>query len=456
MSSAAVLSVSELTSSLRGLLELHFRFVAVSGEISNLHQAGSGHSYFVLKDKGAQLRAVLFRNQQRYLAQPLADGQMVVCRGRLSVYEQRGEYQLLVDTVEAAGTGALHLAFAQLKARLAAEGLFDQGRKRPLPLLPDSLVLVTSPQGAVVHDFLRIARRRCPVTRIAVYPVPVQGAAAAADIAAAVADINRRWPCDLLVVCRGGGSIEDLWAFNEEVLARAIAASRIPVVSAVGHEVDITISDYVADLRAPTPSAAAELVLPDVGALRRGLQQTRQTMVRRIMERLERRSLLLAGARRRLGEMRHVLDRLALHLDHLHANLARTQQEGLRQRAGRLADLQGQLEHRHPLARLQGAEHTLATLETRLERAMQQGLQRRAVGLGHLSGTLSALSPLATLARGYAIVQGSGGVVTDSRQTAPGERLRVRLHQGSLGCEVREVIVPQGPSPASPVQPRRN
>jgi len=450
MSTAAVLSVSELTSSLRGLLELHFRFVTVGGEVSNLHQAGSGHCYFVLKDSRAQLRAVLFRGQQRYLAQPLADGQMVVCRGRISVYEQRGEYQLLVDTVEAAGAGALHLAFEQLKARLMAEGLFEPGRKRPLPLLPDSLVLVTSPQGAVVHDFLRIARRRCPATRIAVYPVPVQGAAAAPEIAAAVADINRRWPCDLMVLCRGGGSIEDLWAFNEEQLARAIAASRIPVVSAVGHEVDVTISDFVADLRAPTPSAAAELVLPDVAALRRGLHHTHQGLLRRISGRFERSELVLNNARRHLGEMRFTLDRLALRLDHLSANLSRTLREGLGRRSQRVGELQGRLERRHPLRRLHGAEQALLALRTRLQRTMQQALEQRAVHLGRLSGTLAALSPLATLARGYAIVQGSGGVVTDSRQTAPGERLRVRLHQGSLGCEVREVIVPQGPSPASP------
>lgn len=444
MTQAQIQSVAELTSSVRGLLELHFRFVAVMGEISNLRQASSGHSYFVLKDARAQLRAVLFRTQQRYLDQALADGRRVICRGRISVYEQRGEYQLVVDTVEAAGAGALHLAFEQLKARLLDEGLFAPERKRPLPLLPERLALVTSRQGAVLHDFLRIAQRRCPLTRIAIYPVPVQGAAAAPEIAAAIETINRGWPCDLLVLCRGGGSIEDLWGFNEEIVARAIAASRIPVVSAIGHEVDLTISDMVADLRAPTPSAAAELVLPDLAVLRQALGQVRGRLCRITTGRLEQHRLRLAASHHALGTLRHRLDHLSLRLDHLTSRLCGSGEASLRRHQHRLEALRLRLAARHPLRRLELAGHQLKGLRQRMTGAMQAQLDRRSILLSRLAGSLGALSPLATLARGYAIVRGAAGVLTASHQTAPGEALEVRLHRGRLDCEVRRVHPPTG------------
>ena len=256
-----VYSVSELTQRLKGLLETQFPDVWVAGEISNLRPATSGHLYFTLKDSNAQLRAVCFRSQARYLKFKPRDGVSVIARGRLSVYEARGEYQLLVELLEPAGLGALQLAFEQLKAKLAAEGLFDTARKKPLPVLPRTVGIVTSPSGAVIRDILRVLRRRYRNMNALLYPVRVQGEGAAQEIVQAIEHLNRRGGVDVMILARGGGSLEDLWAFNEEDVARAIAASRIPIISGVGHESDFTIADFVADLRAPTPSAAAELVV---------------------------------------------------------------------------------------------------------------------------------------------------------------------------------------------------
>ena len=256
-----IYSVAELSLEIRNLLEKQFPDVWVTGEVSNLRAAGSGHLYFTLKDETAQLRAVCFRNQARYLKFKPQDGLAVIARGRLSVYEARGEYQLYVEFLEPAGLGALQLAFEQLKQKLAAEGLFDPARKKPLPMLPRVIGVVTSPTGAVIRDILRILRRRFRNINVLLYPVKVQGEGAAQEIAQGIEYFNRQAPVDVMIVARGGGSLEDLWAFNEEVVARAIAASKIPVISAVGHETDFTIADFVADLRAPTPSAAAELVV---------------------------------------------------------------------------------------------------------------------------------------------------------------------------------------------------
>ena len=287
MDDRRVLTVSELNESIRLLLEAQYPFISVGGEISNLHKPYSGHCYFTLKDSGAQIRAVLFKMQQRYLSRFPKDGDHVVCRGRISVYEPRGEYQLIVDTIDHQGAGALQLAFEQLKQRLATEGLFDEHRKRRPPGFPGHITLVTSPRGAAVHDFIHIANRRCPMVRIAVYPVAVQGEQASAEMIRALEEINARVATDLIVLCRGGGSIEDLWAFNDEHLARAIRRSAVPVVSAVGHEIDFTIADFAADLRAPTPSAAAELLTPDSAALRVRINQQDERLRRLLRSRTE-------------------------------------------------------------------------------------------------------------------------------------------------------------------------
>jgi exodeoxyribonuclease VII large subunit len=304
-----IFSVSELSQGIKNLIEREYPDVWVTGEVSNFRAAASGHLYFTLKDATAQLRAVCFRNQARYLKFKPQDGISVIARGHLSVYEARGEYQLYVEYLEPAGLGALQLAFEQLKQKLAAEGLFDIARKKPLPLLPRAIGVVTSPTGAVIRDILRILRRRFRNMNVLIYPVKVQGEGAAEEIVEGVKYLNREQNVDVIIVGRGGGSIEDLWAFNEEVVARGIAASGIPVISAVGHETDFTIADFVADLRAPTPSAAAELVVHRKQDFLTELENRARRMTQIIR-------LQLSEARQRLTELRmhHAFQTLATRL----------------------------------------------------------------------------------------------------------------------------------------------
>ena len=274
-----ILSITEITQSITGLLEPEFPFATVAGEVSNLKRPYSGHLYFTIKDDNAQLKAVLFKQQQRYLSDLPRDGQQIVCRGRISVYEPRGEYQLIVDFLQARGEGSQQLLFEQLKKQLAEEGLFAAEHKKPIPFLPAKIALITSPDGAALYDFLKIALTRFPAIPIEILPVRVQGEEAANEIINGLALINNRKSSEVIVICRGGGSLEDLWPFNEERLARAIHASEIPVVSAIGHEIDFTIADFVADLRAPTPSAAAESIVPDIFKLRQFLDSLKQRLL---------------------------------------------------------------------------------------------------------------------------------------------------------------------------------
>ncbi|MBV5318952.1 MAG: exodeoxyribonuclease VII large subunit [Desulfobulbaceae bacterium] len=439
MDSRQVLTVSELNGSIRTLLESRFPFVSVAGEISNLHRPYSGHLYFTLKDPSAQIKAVLFKTQQRYLPEPPKDGMHVVCRGRISVYEPRGEYQLIVDTVDFHGTGALQLAFEQLKSRLAAEGLFDEHLKRTPPSLPRHITLVTSPQGAAVHDFIRIATRRYPPIRIAVYPVTVQGDRAAADMIQALADINAGQSTDVIVLCRGGGSIEDLWAFNDEQLARAIRNSRLPVVSAVGHEIDFTIADFAADLRAPTPSAAAELLVPDSLTLQRRIANCRTRLQRTMSNRIDRYQQRLLLARHHLETMPHPLDRLMLQVDQWSLSLELSIKTTLAAKAQRLARAAFLLEQRNPAHRLSLYALQLGSVQIRLVQAIRSLVQGKEELFSRATGVLQAVSPLATLARGYAIVrkiEGKKSVVTSETQVKVNERVEVILHSGELRCRV--------------------
>lgn len=408
----SVLTVSRLAALLREVIEDNFLDVRVEGEISNFSTPASGHSYFCLKDENCQIRAVLFRPQARLLRFRPENGMHVVAAGRLSLYPQRGEVQFIVDRLEPQGVGSLQVAFEQLKARLAAEGLFDPARKRPLPSFPRTVGVVTSASGAAIHDILNVLRRRHAGVRILLRPVRVQGEGAAAEIAAAITDLNRHGEADVLIVGRGGGSLEDLWAFNEEAVARAIFASAIPVISAVGHEVDVTIADFVADLRAPTPSAAAEMV---------------------IRSRLE----------------------LESHLDHLVLRL------GGRMR-GRLGLLR---ERTEGLARrLRSPAQTVAEWRRRreeLERRLCRGMfhiQRGAEGrLALLSGRLDALSPLRTLSRGYAIAfeEKTGAAVRDASRLAPGDRVRLRFARGGALATVEEVLPEEGEGKALDSPPGR-
>ncbi len=394
--SIPVLTVSALSLLIKETLEGTFHSLWVSGEISNLRQPRSGHYYFDLKDESAVLHAVMWRSAAARLRFDLREGQQVVCQGGVDVYPPQGKYQLIVQHVEPVGEGALQLAFRQLHERLRAEGLFDTARKRRLPAFPKRIAVITSPTGAAVRDFLHVARRRWPSVKILLLPVRVQGEIAAAEIAAAIARANELSPApEVIVVTRGGGSLEDLWCFNEEVVVRAIHASRVAVVSGVGHEVDVTLSDLVADVRAPTPSAAAEIILPDEREVRDRLRQLELRM-----------SNLL---RSRAAQARQRVESLAKH------RVFRRPLDWLRDHAQRLDEL----EERSALA---------------IERRLGDARTRIAAMAGHLE----SLSPLGVLARGYSLTTraSDGRIVRDASQVAMGDVIRTRLANGELVSRV--------------------
>ncbi len=435
-----IYSVSELSQQIRGLLEKGFPDVWVTGEISNFKAAGSGHFYFTLKDSTAQVRAVCFRSQARYLKFKPQDGLSVIVRGRLSVYEARGEYQLYVEYLEPAGLGALQLAFEQLKQKLAAEGLFDPSRKRPLPLLPRAVGIVTSPTGAVIRDILRILRRRFRNLRVVVYPAKVQGEGAAAEIAEGIRTLNRQAEVDVIIVARGGGSLEDLWAFNEEGVARAIAASKVPVISAVGHETDFTIADFVADLRAPTPSAAAELVVPR----KRDLVADLENRAHRISQVVR---LNLSEARGRLRELHlhRVFQRMATRLaeraqqvDEWLARLERSARQHLGAARERWLEASAGIV-RYDFRRLLRLKRAaLGERRAQFEAAFERFVVDRRNRLSRRQAILGERSPLVILNRGYSITRDAHGkVVRDAASVPLGGGISVRLARGELGAIVR-------------------
>lgn len=394
-----VVSVTELTRELKGLVEPRFSRVAVRGELSNYKPASSGHHYFTLKDQGATIAAVLFRNEAARLKFKLKDGLAVVCRGRISVYEQRGQYQVLCDSVEPVGAGALALAFEQLKQKLAAEGLFDPARKRRPPLIPRRIGVVTSPAGAALRDFLRVLHDRFPIP-VLIAPARVQGEGAAEEVARGIARLNRAG-VDVVVVTRGGGSIEDLWAFNEEVVARAIAASAVPVVSAVGHEVDHTIADFVADLRCATPTDAAKTLAPvradllrQLSDRRRHLKQMALRLVAHERERLHARAGRLGDPRRHVAEER-------LRLDHGEERLEKALGRQNAARREKLDGLAERLRREHPRSRLARAAKSLSGCGLTLAKAQRARLSTERTRLSALSRRLNAASPAPSLARSH-------------------------------------------------------
>jgi exodeoxyribonuclease VII large subunit len=433
-------SVSELAEILRGLLEDSLPSLWVQGEISNLAKPASGHWYFTLKDERAQLRCAMFRNANFYVRPPPRDGDAVLIRGKVGVYPARGELQLVVDHMEPAGTGALLRAFEALKARLAAEGLFDPALKRPLPAAPRRIGLVTSASGAAVHDVLTALARRWPLAQVFLYPVPVQGAEAPPAIVRALAELPRLAAPDVLLLVRGGGSLEDLWAFNEEAVARAIRACAVPVVCGVGHEVDVTIADFAADLRAATPTAAAELATPDIaewlarlGGLAAQLQACTSRRLQRAAEQHQR-----LDARLQLLHPRRRLQERAQRLDELDERLAHALQARLRLQRQRLQILGGRLMRADPSLRLQGERRHIESLATLLRSCMQARLGDRSARLARVQSLLDSLNPEAVLGRGYAIVRDAGGkVLTDAAKVELGTTIEARLAKGSLTAEVR-------------------
>jgi len=424
-----VISVSTLNRLARDLLESGLPRLWISGEISNLTLAASGHAYFSLKDASAQVRCVMFRHKLAGIGFKLAEGMQVELKGSVTLYEARGEYQINVDTLRAAGLGQLFEAFERLKAKLSAEGLFDEARKRPIPPHPRAIGIVTSPAAAALRDVVSTLRRRMPSIPVILYPTPVQGDGSAAQIAAAIRSAGTRSEVDVLIVCRGGGSMEDLWAFNEEVVARAIAASPIPVVSGVGHETDFTICDFVADLRAPTPTGAAERVSPSREHLFGQVDLTRRHLERALTRLLTDKTQRLDYLSRRLV---HPGEKLALQRERLTAqrrHLRRLAEARLEQARRRLAALEARLQRQQP--RPQETARQLDRLAARLEQAAASQFSARKLKLAQLGATLLAMNPEAVLTRGYAIVQKRNGhAVRSPNEVAQGERVTLRLAEG--------------------------
>jgi exodeoxyribonuclease VII large subunit len=435
-----ILSVSELTREIKDVLEAGFPELWVEGEISNLKIPPSKHIYFTLKDDLSQIRAVCFRMQARSLRFLPEDGLHVLCRGRVSLYEKRGEYQLILEELEPKGVGALQIAFLQLKERLEREGLFDTNRKKTLPFLPQRIGIVTSPAGAVIRDMVQIIQRRFENVTILLYPVRVQGEGAAREVAEGIDFFNREIAVDVIIVGRGGGSIEDLWAFNEEVVARAIFASKVPVVSAVGHETDYTIADFVADVRAPTPSAAAELVVREKKEIKRGLQALRIRLENDIRQMIEdhRRFLVHLGKRR--TDPRRKVEESLLRVDDL-ANRCRYLTEWrLKSALERLVHLREKFSFRFPGHRIENLRTHVTQLSKGLNQRVGYTLERERHQLEATVGKLDSLSPLSILQRGYSITRKipTMEILKSNGQVTVGDRVEVKLHEGKLFCHVEE------------------
>ncbi|MCE5980304.1 MULTISPECIES: exodeoxyribonuclease VII large subunit [Pseudomonas] len=433
-----VLTVSQLNGRARVLLEDVFRNVWVEGEISNLARPASGHVYFTLKDSGAQVRCALFRQNAARVRQALRDGLAVKVRGKVSLFEGRGDYQLILDTVEPAGDGALRLAFEALKEKLGAEGLFSTEAKLALPAHPQRIGIVSSPTGAVIRDIISVFRRRAPQVELTLIPTAVQGREAIKQIVRALQLADSRG-FDALILARGGGSLEDLWCFNEEAVARAIAACKTPIVSAVGHETDVSISDFVADVRAPTPSAAAELLAPDSSDLQRRIDSLKRRLLLRIQSRLMHDRLRLDSLTRRLRHPGERLRQQAQRLDDLDMRLRRAFEQRLNQRRERLARLDTRLAAQHPGRTLALLKQRLDSLAERLPRAMRDTLKDRRQRLQAQVQTLHVVSPLATLGRGYSILLDERGqAIRNAAQTHNGQRLTARLGEGELQVRVED------------------
>jgi exodeoxyribonuclease VII large subunit len=423
----------------RMLLERGLPSLWLTGEISNLSRPSSGHWYFSLKDAGAQLRSAMFRQRNLLARFTPKDGMHVLARGRVSLYEPRGDYQFIVEHIEEAGEGALRRQFELLKAKLAAAGLFAAERKRPLPAMPKRIGVITSPTGAAIRDILHILQRRFPLVPVRIYPVPVQGSNAAEHIAAAIALASRRRDCDVLILSRGGGSLEDLWSFNEEIVARTMAECSIPIITGIGHEVDFTIADFVADVRAPTPSGAAELVVPDAGEYLRQFQlferRIAQSMRRRVSEVREQ----LLWTQRRLQQLHPgvLLRQQTQRTDELDARMRRAMSQQLAQLRTQLIELTAHLQRHSPALRLSVLRGRANTAQVQLGAVMRQRLEQAQGRITLAARTLNAVSPLATLQRGYAIVTDEQGrVLTQAAQATPGTVIEARLAQGRIGARI--------------------
>jgi exodeoxyribonuclease VII large subunit len=435
-----VYSVSRLNREVRVLLERGFGSLWLEAEISNLARPSSGHWYFSLKDAGAQVRCCMFRQRNMLCVFAPKDGQKVLVRARIGLYEPRGEYQLLIDHMEDSGLGALKRQFDELSAKLAAEGLFAPERKRSLPMIPKRIGVITSPTGAAIRDILHVLSRRFAAVPVLIYPVAVQGAAAAGEITAAVRMAGLRAECDVLILARGGGSLEDLWAFNDEALARAIVACPIPVVSGIGHEIDFTIADFAADVRAATPSAAAEIAVPDgeewLATLSRLAQRLRRGLTRRVEAQRERLRWLIGRAA--LVSPTARLAQQSQRLDDLEQRLSRSLRQIIADRRSHLGEYRSRLWQLSPAAHVRSTAARQAALFARLCAATLAQLHRARERFSPLVRTLNAVSPLATLDRGYAIVSQGDRILRDAADAAPGSLIEARLAVGKIRARVEE------------------
>lgn len=443
-----IYTVSQLTNEIKSLLERNFEYIWVEGEISNLRLPTSGHLYFTLKDETAQIRAVMFKLQSRLLKFEPVDGLQVICYGRVTVYEPRGEYQIIADYLEPKGLGALQLAFEQLKERLAQEGLFDPAHKKPLPRLPQKIGIITSPTGAAIRDILKIIHRRFPNVHILLYPVRVQGTGAAQEIAQAIRDLNE-WPqLDVIIVGRGGGSLEDLWAFNEEVVARAIFHSKVPIISAVGHEIDYTIADFVADLRAPTPSAAAELVVQEKEELLNSLIKLENGLFQNLRAILALKKERLQSLLHRLSDPRKKVSDQRLRLDDFSNRLANGFKQALNKKREVLQAKMNSLLLFHPGRQVADFNQRLKQLWRQMVLAERREIRFFRQKWQSCLERLNALSPLAILERGYSITWQlpQGEIVKKASLLKPQDKVRVKVHKGEFIANV-EVISSEEESP---------
>ena len=440
--SPRVYSVSSLTEQIKELLEGHFEFIWIEGEISNFRAPTSGHYYMVLKDAKAQIRAVMFRPQSRYLKFTPEDGMMVVAQGRIGVYQPRGEYQVILDYLEPLGVGALALAFEQLKKKLAAEGLFDEAVKRPLPFLPQRVAVITSPTGAAVRDFLKVIQRRFANIEVIVVPVKVQGEEATGEIVKALEIVNGSLDVDVIVLTRGGGSLEDLWAFNREELAYAIRASKIPVVSAVGHEIDTTISDLAADLRAPTPSAAAELLVAEKETLRERLVEHQARLVSVIRHQLALAQGRLGLLSRQIRDPRRRLADIWMRLDDMHQRMMRGMDFMAKGRKRGLASEVRALLTHSPVHRLASLKQQRDFHVRALTLAMAGRLKEHRMQVSLMKERLKDLSPFSILNRGYSITRKlpEKTVLRDVSGVREGDRVTVSLAEGEMECGVEKIV----------------
>lgn len=434
-----IISVSEFTHNIKDLLENNYRFIAIRGEVSNLRTPYSGHSYFTLKDESAQIRAVIFKNQKKYLVNPIQDGTTIICHGRISLYEPRGEYQIIIDTVDEDGHGALQVKFEALKKRLANKGYFDNSIKKTIPSLPKAVAIITSATGAAFQDFLKIYRQRESATKIQLVPVRVQGLQAGREIADAIKLVNNMTTTvDVIVLCRGGGSIEDLWSFNEEIVADAIYKSKIPILTGVGHETDTTIADFCGDYRVATPTGAAEHILFDSKQLKEQVQSFKDRLLKLINQTISQHEVHLKHLNKSISRTStHLIERSQFRVELATSYLEKSIFDIFSQKETQLTANTAQLNKQAPLHKIDLNQQHLNHLKERLKQQILRNLENKKDQLATQSALLNSVSPLNTLSRGYSVVfDGQKNIIANSKNVTIGDDISIRLAKGEIACKV--------------------